>query len=59
MAVEVVDTRAGLLEREADLEEAYDEYLFVRDAWLQRRHFLIDNGTSELPDYEQFLDDER
>ncbi|MCC6296900.1 MAG: VacJ family lipoprotein [Pseudomonadales bacterium] len=59
MAVEVVDTRAGLLGREADLEEAYDEYLFVRDAWLQRRHFLIDNGASELPDYEQFLDDEQ
>ncbi len=56
-AVEVVDTRAGLLKREADLEEAYDEYLFVRDAWLQRRHFLIDNGESELPDYEEFLDD--
>ena len=56
--VEVVDTRAGLLEREKDLEEAYDEYLFVRDAWLQRRHFLIDNGKSELPEYEDFLDGE-
>lgn len=57
VAVELIDTRAGLLDREADLEEAYDEYLFVRDAWLQRRHFLIDNGQSQAPDYEQFLDD--
>ncbi len=55
--VEVIDTRAGLLDREADLEEAYDEYLFVRDAWLQHRHFLIDNGQSETPDYEEFLED--
>ncbi|MAS41234.1 MAG: ABC transporter [Porticoccaceae bacterium] len=57
VAVEVVDTRAGLLDREDDLEEAYDEYLFVRDAWLQHRDFLIDNGESELPDYEDFLED--
>ncbi len=57
VAVEVVDTRAGLLDREDDLEESYDEYLFVRDAWLQHRDFLIDNGESELPDYEDFLED--
>lgn len=57
VAVEVVDTRAGLLDREDQLEEAYDEYLFVRDAWLQHRDFLIGNGESELPDYEEFLDD--
>lgn len=57
VAVEVVDTRAGLLDREDDLEESYDEYLFVRDAWLQHRDFLIDNGESELPDYEGFLED--
>ncbi|MFZ5653720.1 MAG: MlaA family lipoprotein [Pseudomonadota bacterium] len=57
VALEVVDTRAGLLEREDDLEQAYDEYLFVRDAWLQRREFLIDNGESDLPDYEDFLED--
>ncbi len=58
VAVEVVDTRAGLLDREQDLQEAYDEYLFVRDAWLQHRDFLIDNGESKLPDYEDFLDTE-
>lgn len=56
IAVELVQQRANLLGREEDLEEAYDEYLFVRDAWLQRRRYLI-TGESETPDYESFLED--
>jgi len=58
MVVEVVDGRAGLLERETDLEEAYDEYLFVRDAWLQHRQFLIREGEGDLPDYDSFFEDD-
>ena len=55
-ALEVVDTRAGLLDQEKALEEAYDEYIFVRDAWLQNRDFQINNGQAPLPDYDSFLD---
>ncbi len=57
MVVEVVDTRAGLLDQEHALEEAYDEYVFVRDAWMQNRDFLISNGQTVVPDYDSFIDE--
>lgn len=55
--VNLIQARARLLPAESQLEEAFDEYLFVRDAWLQRRNFLI-TGESETPDYEAFLDED-
>lgn len=57
MVVEVVDTRAGFLDQEQALEEAYDEYVFVRDAWMQNRDFLISNGQTVVPDYDSFIDE--
>lgn len=57
IAVELIQTRANLLPRERQLEEAFDEYLFVRDAYLQNRRFKI-TGESETPDYDEFLDEE-
>jgi len=57
IAVDLIQTRANLLPREQQLEDAFDEYLFVRDAWLQNRQFKI-TGESETPDYDEFLDDE-
>ncbi len=50
----VVELRAGLL----DLEKlaAGDRYTFIRDAYLQRRTFLISDG--QLSDEELFGDDE-
>jgi len=57
IVVDLVQTRANLLPREQQLEDAFDEYLFVRDAWMQNRQFKI-TGESETPDYEEFLDEE-
>jgi len=57
IAVELIQTRANLLPREEQLEDAFDEYLFVRDAWLQNREFKI-TGESSTPDYDSFLDEE-
>jgi len=57
IAVELIQTRANLLPREKDLEDAFDEYLFVRDAWLQNRKFKI-TGESATPDYDSFLDED-
>jgi phospholipid-binding lipoprotein MlaA len=57
LAVDLIQRRANLLPREQQLEDAYDEYLFVRDAWLQNRRFRI-SGESQTPDYESFLDDD-
>ena len=36
---------------DADLDAAFDEYLLVRDAWLQQRAYKI-SGESVTPDYD-------
>lgn len=44
--VDVIDTRAGLLSASKILKEAaLDPYLFVRDAYLQRRQSLVYDGN--------------
>ncbi|HKL50247.1 MAG TPA: VacJ family lipoprotein [Wenzhouxiangellaceae bacterium] len=57
IAVNLIQMRANALGREEQLQDAYDEYLFVRDAWLQNRRFKI-TGESATPDYDSFLDEE-
>ena len=46
-----VDARASALPAEAFLEGAEDEYLLVRDAYLQRRHCQLVDCSEELPEY--------
>lgn len=43
-AVDVVNGRAGLLEQEKLMQG--DRYSFIRDAYLQRRQFLINDGKA-------------
>jgi phospholipid-binding lipoprotein MlaA len=57
IAVDLIQMRANLLGREEQLEGAFDEYLFVRDAWMQNRQFKITGGSS-TPDYDSFLEDD-
>jgi len=57
IALDLIQMRANLLGREEQLEDAFDEYLFVRDAWLQNREFRI-TGESATPDYDSFLEDD-
>jgi len=57
LALDIIQTRANLLPREQQLEEAFDEYLLIRDAWIQNRQFKI-SGESPTPDYDSFLEDE-
>jgi len=46
VSVDLIDTRAGLLSASKILEEAaLDPYLFVRDAYLQRRQNLVYDGN--------------
>jgi phospholipid-binding lipoprotein MlaA len=52
--VEVVDLRAGLLELDAQLNESFDRYAFVRNAWLQRREYKVQDGNVE----DEVLDEE-
>jgi phospholipid-binding lipoprotein MlaA len=46
-AVDFLDLRAGLLDLEAQLERSYDRYAFVRNAWMQRREFMVTDGNVE------------
>jgi phospholipid-binding lipoprotein MlaA len=42
----LVDTRARLLPLDETLQHVYDPYAFVRDAYLQRRAYLVSDGKS-------------
>ncbi|CAG9171467.1 MlaA family lipoprotein [Cupriavidus pampae] len=56
--VNVVSTRANLLGATDLLSQAaLDKYAFVRDAYTQRRQYLIDSGSGKLPAYEDEDDD--
>ena len=51
-----VDARVGLLAAENLMTESGDRYLFMRDAYLQRRAYLVSDGAVEEED--PFLDDD-
>ena len=56
MAVDLLTLRASLLPFDKDLEAADDPYTLIRDAWLQRREFLIYDGDPPAPDYDALLE---
>ena len=55
-AVQLIDTRAGFLEAEKLLTG--DRYIFVRDAYLQRRQYLVKDGVVQDSFGEGLLDGE-
>ena len=52
-ALHLVDLRAGVLVADAAIDQAFDPYAFVRDAYLQRREYKVHDGnvptTTEEP----------
>jgi len=56
MVLDLVQTRASFLNQDEALEEAYDPYTLVRDAWLQNREYKIYDGAPPEPDYDAMLD---
>jgi phospholipid-binding lipoprotein MlaA len=52
-ALDAIDTRVSLLDTNTLLEQSFDRYAFVRNAWLKRREFLVRDG--DVPD--ESLDD--
>lgn len=57
VALQVIDHRANLLGTEEVLNEATDdEYIFVRDAYLQRRQNLVYDGNPPEEDFDVFTD---
>jgi phospholipid-binding lipoprotein MlaA len=45
-----VDVRASLLPLDDTLKNTYDPYAFVRDAYLQRRAYLVSDGKDTNDD---------
>ncbi|HEY9030535.1 MAG TPA: VacJ family lipoprotein [Kangiella sp.] len=56
-ALDLIQTRASLLPLEEQLEQALDDYSMVRDAYLQRREFLIHDGRPPIEDDCEFEED--
>ena len=52
-----IDTRARFLSQDAELQQAYDPYVLMRDVWLQNRQYQIYDGDPPLQDYDLYLDD--
>ncbi len=54
---EKIDKRADLLDEEKAFEDiSNDQYIAVRDAWLQRRDYLITDGQSSSDSASDFID---
>jgi phospholipid-binding lipoprotein MlaA len=53
----VVDTRADLLAAENLLDQANDPYSFIRNAYLQRREYLVKDGVVPEEEFEIFEDE--
>ena len=51
-----IDKRVGLLPGDDALESAFDPYIFLRDAYLQRREYLLYDG--DPPFLEDDFDEE-
>ena len=53
-----IDTRARYLDQDAELNEAYDPYVLMRDVWIQNRQYQIYDGDPPMMDYDLYLDDD-
>jgi phospholipid-binding lipoprotein MlaA len=58
--ISIVDRRARLIPAERALEGAFDRYALIRNAYLQRREYLVRDGDMPEDDLEEdlFLDDD-
>ena len=58
LVLEIISTRAGLLPLDDQITAANDPYLFLREAYLQRRNYLIYDGEPPVDEDEFELDDD-
>jgi phospholipid-binding lipoprotein MlaA len=58
LGLRIIDTRVALLPLDRELADAYDEYILVRDGWLQSREYFVTGGESDTPDYEAWLEED-
>ncbi len=55
-ALDVLQTREGLFSVEETLDQAFDRYGIMRDAWIQRREYLVYDGNPPAPELEEDMD---
>ncbi len=55
-ALYLVDKRHGVLDFDEQIQQAFDPYLFIRDAYLQNRRYKIYDGN--VPDDELYPEDD-
>jgi phospholipid-binding lipoprotein MlaA len=48
-ALGLIDMRTGLLDTEQALQNTYDKYAFIRNAYLQRREYQVTDGAVAPP----------
>jgi len=53
-----IDQRARYLDQDAELKQAYDPYVLMRDVWLQNRQYQIYDGDPPLANYDSYLEDD-
>lgn len=53
-----IDRRSRLLDLDEQVRQAYDPYLFVRDAYIQNRRYKIADGNLPPADEEDFSDED-
>jgi len=53
-----IDTRARYLDQDAELNDAYDPYVLMRDVWMQNRTYQIYDGDPPMLDYDLYLEDD-
>ena len=52
-----IDLRARYLAQDAELQQAYDPYVLMRDIWMQNREYQIYDGDPPMLDYDIYLED--
>jgi phospholipid-binding lipoprotein MlaA len=52
-----IDQRARYLSQDAELGQAYDPYVLMRDVWIQNRQYQIYDGDPPMADYDLYLED--
>ena len=53
-----IDQRARYLDQDAELQQAYDPYVLLRDVWMQNREYQIYDGDPPMQDYDLYLEEE-
>jgi phospholipid-binding lipoprotein MlaA len=57
MGMDLIDARARRLPLEDTLNQAYDKYTFIKNAYLQQREFAVKDGNVPPPEFDEPLED--